>query len=75
MTAKEIKQGLCVFKNINGVTCYMNSIIAIIQQTPIFTDYILTAKFKDILLSKSTVDKLHKSILFNLYKYKVMSLT
>lgn len=75
MTTKEIKYGVCVFKNIDGVTCYMNSIIAIIQQTPIFTDYILTAKFKDVLLLKMPIDKLHKSILFNLYNLIYLSHT
>jgi ubiquitin C-terminal hydrolase len=64
-----IKYGVSVFKNIDSVTCYMNSILAIIQQTPIFADYILTAKFKDILLNKVSLnfEELHKSILFNLY--------
>ncbi len=36
--------GVCRFKNMDGVTCYMNSILAIIQQIPIFTDYLLTIK-------------------------------
>jgi ubiquitin carboxyl-terminal hydrolase 8 len=36
--------GVCRFQNIDSVTCYMNSILAIIQQMPIFTDYLLTIK-------------------------------
>ncbi len=36
--------GVCRFKNIDNVTCYMNSILAIIQQMPIFADYLLTIK-------------------------------
>lgn len=29
------------YKNNHGVTCYMNSILAILQQTPLFTDFII----------------------------------
>lgn len=36
--------GVCRFQNIDNVTCYMNSILAIIQQMPIFADYLLTVK-------------------------------
>ncbi len=36
--------GVCRFENIDNVTCYMNSILAIIQQMPIFADYLLTIK-------------------------------
>jgi len=36
--------GVCRFQNIDNVTCYMNSILAIIQQMPIFVDYLLTVK-------------------------------
>ena len=73
--SEHIKYGISVFKNIDGVTCYMNSILAIIQQTPIFTDYILTAKFKDILLKKIPLGKLQTSILFNLYNIIYLSHT
>jgi ubiquitin C-terminal hydrolase len=46
----------------------MNSILAVLQQTPIFADYILTAQFKDQLLSKySDVKEISDSILFQLY--------
>jgi ubiquitin C-terminal hydrolase len=38
-----MKIGVCRFKNINGVSCYMNSILHILQQIPLFTDYILNA--------------------------------
>ena len=36
--------GVCRFNNIDNVTCYMNSILAIIQQMPLFTDYLLRIK-------------------------------
>jgi ubiquitin C-terminal hydrolase len=47
-----IKLGVSKYKNIMGVTCYMNSILHILQQTPIFIEYISQAKFNDILLKK-----------------------
>jgi ubiquitin C-terminal hydrolase len=50
---KQITLGISKFNNIGGVTCYMNSILAILQQTPIFTDYILNGFFKDNLLKKN----------------------
>jgi ubiquitin carboxyl-terminal hydrolase 8 len=36
--------GVCRFNNIDNVTCYMNSILAIIQQMPLFADYLLAIK-------------------------------
>jgi len=35
------KYGVCKFNNIMGVTCYMNSILHILQQIPIFVKYII----------------------------------
>jgi len=40
--------GISKFNNIKGVTCYMNSILAILQQTPIFADYIFCAQFRAV---------------------------
>jgi ubiquitin carboxyl-terminal hydrolase 36/42 len=57
---KDVEYGISKFNNSSGVTCYINSILAILQQTPIFADYILSANYKDKI--KST-----KSILFQLY--------
>jgi ubiquitin C-terminal hydrolase len=48
----DIKLGVSKYKNIMGVTCYMNSILHILQQIPIFIEYISQAKFNDILLNK-----------------------
>jgi ubiquitin C-terminal hydrolase len=63
--------GVSRFNNIDGVTCYMNSILAVLQQTPILTDYIITEQFKDILLEKDIikedVNKLTTNILFQFY--------
>ncbi len=47
-----IKFGVSKYKNIMGVTCYMNSILHILQQTPVFVEYITQAKFRDSILKK-----------------------
>jgi ubiquitin C-terminal hydrolase len=49
---KEIKYGVSKYKNIMGITCYMNSILHIIQQIPTFIEYITQAKFKDSIITK-----------------------
>jgi ubiquitin C-terminal hydrolase len=59
-------KGVCRFNNIDGVTCYMNSILAILQQTPIFTDYILSSQFKEKLFEKFK-NNIQNSILFQLH--------
>ena len=64
-----IKLGVSKFNNINGVTCYMNSILAILQQLPVFSDYYLTLKFKDALSQncENIYDTLG-TITYNFYK-------
>jgi ubiquitin carboxyl-terminal hydrolase 8 len=75
MTEIDIKLGVSKFNNIGGVTCYMNSILAIIQQTPIFTDYIVGGLFKKSLLDKKmTEDKVNNSISYQLHKLIKISL-
>ena len=56
--------GISKYKNINGVTCYMNSILAILQQLPLFSDYIVSGKFKDLLNDDDHINK----ISFQLHK-------
>ena len=51
-TNKPIQFGVGKYKNIMGVTCYMNSILHILQQTPIFIQYISQVKFRDVLMQK-----------------------
>jgi ubiquitin carboxyl-terminal hydrolase 8 len=64
----DIKYGICRFNNNSGVICYMNSIFAVLQQTPILVDYILTGKFKDrLLLNHTNNAELIDSILFQFY--------
>ena len=43
------KLGISKFNNINGITCYMNSILVILQQIPILSDYIRSGKFKELI--------------------------
>jgi len=59
--------GISKFTNIGGVTCYMNSILAILQQTPIFTDFMLCGIFKPELLTKYDKTTLDSSVTYNLY--------
>ena len=64
----EISLGISKFNNIKGVTCYMNSILAILQQTPIFADYILCTQFKSSLLKHyQDTNKLVDSPIYQLY--------
>lgn len=48
----ESKLGISKYKNINAVTCYMNSTLAILQQSPLFCDYLVSGKFKELLDDK-----------------------
>lgn len=62
--------GVARYTNIGGVTCYMNSILAVLQQTPLFTDYIVTGGIHDF------VDKTDATLLINrLYKLFLSSLS
>ena len=46
------------YRNMNGITCWLNSILSILQQTPLFADYFLNGHFSNRLLSN-----IHKIIL------------
>jgi len=62
------KYGISRYNNIAGITCYMNSILHILQQIPIFADYIYTASFSDSLKEKFNEEQIKNSITFGLYK-------
>ena len=66
----EPKYAISKYKSINGVTCYMNSILAILQQTPVFVDYIVTGMFKQSLLYNLNHenDVIKNSISYQLYR-------
>jgi len=75
MTEQDIIHGVSRYNNINGVTCYMNSILSILQQTPIFADYIVTGSFKDITQKKYEDKNLDDSIIFQLYNLFKISMS
>jgi ubiquitin C-terminal hydrolase len=66
----KIKYGVSKYNNIMGITCYMNSILAILQQCPEFTKYIVDYKFKDIIMKKTeNKEELQSNyIIYQLYK-------
>ena len=83
----KVKYGVSKFQNINGITCYMNSILHILQQTPIFTEYISQSKFRVVIINKldiaiekkpdlteHKVDMLNNLIIVELYKLFKQSL-
>jgi ubiquitin C-terminal hydrolase len=47
-----VQFGTSKFKNIMGITCYMNSILHILQHVPIFMEYISQAKFRNTIIQK-----------------------
>ena len=51
--SKQIKYGICRYNNINGITCYMNSILHILQQIPIFADYVFNGCSADVIKEKA----------------------
>jgi ubiquitin C-terminal hydrolase len=72
----QIKHGVSRFANINGVTCYMNSILHILQQMPIFADYIYHIKFADVLKQKMMCDskKIKDTIIYAMYSLFTLSM-
>ena len=70
----DIELGICKYNNNTGVTCYMNSILAILQQTPYFADYIISNKYY---LEDETENKenILNSVIFQLYKIFKISMS
>ena len=69
------KYGVSKFSNINAITCYMNSILHILQHAPIFIEYITQAKFRNNIIKKieehkeSNKEKLLSDfVIFELFK-------
>jgi len=68
--------GISKFKNINNVTCYMNSILVILQQSPLFCDYMVSGKFKTLLdKNKYNQDNFNDLISYQIHKLFKVSLT
>ena len=72
MEPLDITYGVSRYANMEGVTCYMNSILVILQQTPIFIDYILNAEFNEKLLTHPDIKK---SIVFQFHNIMTISNT
>ena len=72
MESKEstLKYGISRFNNIDGITCYMNSILHILQQIPIFADYMYIGAFSDIFNHKfeNQEDKIRRTVSYELYR-------
>lgn len=64
----DIKYGVSRFTNIDSVTCYMNSILAILQQTPIFVDYLFSDSLKNLLEYKYNIAETENLVTFELFK-------
>ena len=72
----ESKLGISKYKNINAVTCYMNSTLAILQQSPLFCDYLVSGKFKELLQDDEfEADDYNNLISYQIHKLFRISLT
>jgi len=65
---ENIQIGISKYKNDTGISCYMNSILHILQQLPIFSDYLITGNFYKNLKNKLTNTNNNEFINFELYK-------
>ena len=65
-----INLGVSRYKSIMGITCYMNSILHILQQIPLFVKYIYLFEFEEILLCKiKNTDKLiNNYVIYELHR-------
>jgi ubiquitin C-terminal hydrolase len=70
-----ITLGCSKFLNNNGVSCYRNSILAILQNLPFFTDHIININnIKKFILNK-TEDEILDTATYQLFKLFFISLT
>jgi ubiquitin C-terminal hydrolase len=70
----QIELGICKYNNNTGVTCYMNSILAILQQTPYFADYIISNNYY---IEDNTKNKniILNSVIYQLFKIFKISMS
>ncbi len=66
-----IELGISKFRNDNGISCYVNSILHILQQLPYFSDYIVLNNFMEDLKNKG-LDP-NGTIVHELYKIMKLS--
>ena len=70
----EVEIGICKYNNNTGVTCYMNSILSILQQTPYFADYIISDNYY---IEDDTENKevILNSVIYQLFKIFKISMS
>ena len=66
-----VDYGVSRYTNIGGYTCYMNSILAVLQQTPLFADYIVCGEF----IIDKTKSEIKDTVTFQLHKLFKKSLS
>lgn len=70
--SNKIELGISKFRNDNGISCYINSILHILQQIPYFVDYIITESFIENLSSNIELKDL---VVYELYRILKLSCT
>ena len=67
---EEENLGVSKYNNIMGITCYINSILHILQQIPIFVKYIYEFEFEEILLEKimQTEYEINTFVIYELHR-------
>ena len=65
----DITHGVCKYKNIMGITCYMNSILHILQQLPYFINYIYDQSFMENIKNEN-----NNLLILEIYKLFKLSL-
>lgn len=67
--------GVSKYNNIGGVTCYMNSVLHILQQTPIFMEFITQAHFRSTLINKiKSPEECKNFVIYELFRLFKISL-
>jgi ubiquitin C-terminal hydrolase len=66
----KIKLGVSRYNSIRGITCYMNSILHILQQIPIFVKYIYDFEFEQVLQDKidKTASTMNEYVIYELHR-------
>ena len=68
----DIELGICKYNNNTGVTCYINSILSVLQQTPYFSDYIISNNY---CINDDSDENILNSVIFQLFKIFKISMS